>query len=223
VVLIFAAYEVPMIASFENIVISNEAVSIVLTSILSLDMAVNLLVPRILEGEKLEPLWKTQIKYLQFGFFVDLVGAFPFDIVFKNNLEHPEVLQMLRFTYCRWLPTISSTNLIYHEMSVWFQKTFNVGITFMTIFLLSGFLLVFLHIHACTVFLFGKVTDYSASSWHDVEDIIQAPTAEKYIWALFSAVSNTFPVTGYKYVIYHFGKCLHLLVLYGMDGTVEAK
>jgi hypothetical protein len=187
-----------MIASFENTSVSSRWVSMFLTVVYSADIIINLLHPRILEGDKLDSLRRSQLAYLKFAFICDIIGALPWDLISERHMEHPEILQMIRFIYCRGLSKLISTNYVYHEISTRFQKTLNVGISFMTIFMLSGFLLVFLHIHACIVFLFGKVTKYSADSWHDIEHIIAAPIAEKYIWALFSAVSNTFPVTGYR-------------------------
>ncbi|KAJ3071194.1 hypothetical protein HDU98_005676 [Podochytrium sp. JEL0797] len=115
-------------------------------------------------------------------------------------MQFADTLILLRLLHVRNVVKIFNTNPIYLSASHLLQKAFKVGSSFMSIFMLGGVLITFLHLHGCFIFLFGKLTYFESASWQDpnVVYVLSLPMSNQYIWTYFAAVANTFPITGYQ-------------------------
>ncbi|KAJ3219854.1 hypothetical protein HDU67_009042 [Dinochytrium kinnereticum] len=190
-------YEVPVIAAFETKLRSSE-LSIFLTFAMSMDILINFFTLRLVDGVVEPSIMHARLFYLRSGFFFDILSTIPFDIIFKSSIRYSEAFILIRLLYTRNIAKISKTNAYLMKLSRWIQKTFRIGVSFMRIFLLGGMLLTFLHIHGCIVFFLGKMTGFTGESWRKVSYLFQEAVQNQYIWSLFVATANTFPVTGFQ-------------------------
>ncbi|KAI8849359.1 hypothetical protein BC829DRAFT_185239 [Chytridium lagenaria] len=190
-------YEAPVIAAFETRVHSSD-LSIVLTAFFVIDITVQFFSLRIVDGVVEPSILDARWAYLRSGLLLDVLATIPFDIILKKSLRHSEACILIRLLYTRNLARISKTNAYLMKFSRWIQRTFRVGVSFMRIFLLGGILITFLHIHGCLVFFLGKVTGFTGDSWRKVNYLFQEEVNNQYIWSLFVATANTFPVTGFQ-------------------------
>lgn len=62
---------------------------------------------------------------------------------------------------------------------------------------LGSVLLLFLHFHGCFYFFIGRALNYDTVKWQEILSAKHS-LGEQYSWAVFSAIGNTFPVTGYR-------------------------
>ncbi|KAJ3100759.1 hypothetical protein HDU96_010229 [Phlyctochytrium bullatum] len=140
--------------------------------------------------------------YMRRSFLLDLLGAFPWYLVAevwtRYGMEFPENFLLVHLVYTRNLIRMFSVNPIIQYISKRIQTQLRVGGSFMNVFLFAGLLLIFLHMHACLIFFFGKITHYTPDSWQKILPLLDQPLIERYTWAFFNSVANTFPVTGYK-------------------------
>ncbi|KAJ3114433.1 hypothetical protein HDU96_002103 [Phlyctochytrium bullatum] len=136
--------------------------------------------------------------YLRTGLLLDVLCSIPLDIITAGTLKYAEALLLIRLLYTRNIGGIIQTNAYLMKCSRWIQKTFGIGVSFMRIFLLGGMLITFLHIHGCIVFFLGKVTGFPGESWRKVQYLFNETVSHQYIWSLFVATANTFPVTGFQ-------------------------
>ncbi|KAJ3416612.1 hypothetical protein HDV05_000894 [Chytridiales sp. JEL 0842] len=196
IIYLVALYEFPIIASFPGVSFQSKFVSILSTIMFGFDVAINFLIPRILEGERIESLKKSQLHYLKFGFILDIIGVLPFDIIFWR-MPYSEILMILRLLMIRNVYSIMLHSPLYSKLSTMLQKTLGVGISFMSIFMLTFLLVVFMHLQACIVFMFGKFTNFEAISWRPYDFVIKQEVANQYIWSVFNSVANVYPVTGF--------------------------
>ncbi|KAI9349842.1 hypothetical protein DFJ73DRAFT_760506 [Zopfochytrium polystomum] len=193
-------YEAPIIASFENHSMSVTTASILATVLTGLDILLRLFTLKMKNNVLVTSIWECRIEYAKRGLLVDLTSALPFDIICASVVPYSETLVLLRLLTAGRMVGIFHTNPLWKAISKKVQLTLKVGVSFMSIFFLGSILLLFLHIHACTIFLFGKLTNYEGTSWDEIADDVlhHKDLAAQYIWALFAAVSNTFPVTGFR-------------------------
>ncbi|KAJ3126455.1 anaphase-promoting complex subunit Hcn1 [Nowakowskiella sp. JEL0407] len=77
-------------------------------------------------------------------------------------------------------------------------RLFHIGFNFVSIFMFGGLLVIFIHLHGCSVFLVGKIMEFNTPAWEPWLHILDSPIEHQYTWAYFTAISNTFPVTGYR-------------------------
>ncbi|KAJ3194888.1 hypothetical protein HK101_001659 [Irineochytrium annulatum] len=154
-------------------------------------------------------------------FILDFIGMFPWLALVwwcGWGIQFPEALELLYILYCRNVGRILSDNPILCHFYKVIQRILHVGGAFMSIFIFMGLLACFLHLHACLLLFYGKISDHSAESWQPVLYVLQESPLAQYVWALFNryatvfyskesvivftcktfSVSNTFPVTGYK-------------------------
>ncbi|TPX36502.1 hypothetical protein SmJEL517_g01330 [Synchytrium microbalum] len=198
-ILFFTLIAIPVLVSFEDVGWADlEPLSWAMTIIFSVDTVLSLFTLQIINGCA-STLGKSQMNYIQNGFIPDVITCIPFDIIFAQASEFPETLLLLRLIRCSNLMSITGKNPVYRMCSKRFQRFFGFGGAFMAIFFFLFLLVIFLHAHACMVFLFGKITYYRAESWLPLQEtVLSQSILTKYTWSLFQALSNTFPVTGYK-------------------------
>ncbi|KAJ3388369.1 hypothetical protein HDU84_009803 [Entophlyctis sp. JEL0112] len=185
--------EVPVVASFDKSTIKFQQLSIALTVIFGFAVVIKFLVPS--NGQTIS---QHVVRYLLSSCLLDIVGAVPFDIILQDYVQFAETLTLLRLLNVRNLFAVFKSNPIYVSISLQLQKTFKVGSSFMSIFMLGGVLITFLHLHGCFIFLFGKFANFDSASWLAISDVLALNMSEQYIWAYFAAVANTFPITGYQ-------------------------
>ncbi|KAJ3229323.1 hypothetical protein HDU81_005489 [Chytriomyces hyalinus] len=191
-VYLFVLIKIPMITSFSHELSVSADVSTGLTAVFAVATFLNFFTA---PGTNLR---HRITRYLTKGFFADLIGTIPFDMILADHIPFSETLLLLRLVHVRNVVRIYNTNPIYVAGSHILQKMFKVGSSFMSIFMLGGVLITFLHLHGCFIFLFGKLTHFEAASWVAIHHILDASLADQYIWAYFAAVANTFPITGYQ-------------------------
>ncbi|ORY39612.1 camp-binding domain-like protein [Rhizoclosmatium globosum] len=192
-VYLFALFEIPVVASFSNTSIQSTPISEALTIVFGTATFLKFVTLTFSPFLQLNIL-----RYLTSSFLLDLAGTIPFDTLLINHINFPDTLLLIRLLHVCNIVRIFNTNPIYVTISHLLQKTFKVGSSFMSIFMLGGVLITFLHLHGCFIFLFGKLTRFESASWIAVEEILHVTMTEQYIWAYFAAVANTFPITGYQ-------------------------
>ncbi|KAJ3108527.1 hypothetical protein HDU97_000809 [Phlyctochytrium planicorne] len=197
VIHLIVLYEVPVIAAFETKLKATEF-SAFLTVVFITDIFINLFSLKIVDGTVDFSIVESRLQYLKRGLILDVVAAVPFDVIIGNSAHYSETLMLIRLLYSRRIGKIFQENAFLMQFSRWIQKSFRIGVSFMRIFLLGGILITFLHIHGCLVFLFGKITGFSGDSWKKVEYLFDETVKSQYIWSLFVATANTFPVTGFQ-------------------------
>ncbi|KAI9345014.1 cyclic nucleotide-binding-like protein [Obelidium mucronatum] len=186
-------FEVPVVASFSKTAVRSTPVSQILTGIFGFTTIMKFVTLSL----SLD-LQKNILRYLTSSFLLDFVATVPFDIICIGRMNFPDTLLLLRLLHVRNVVHIFNHNPIYVSISHFLQKTFKVGSSFMSIFMLGGVLITFLHLHGCFIFLFGKLAYFDSASWRAVHEVLEVPMSEQYIWAYFAAVANTFPITGYQ-------------------------
>ncbi|KAJ3236044.1 anaphase-promoting complex subunit Hcn1, partial [Chytriomyces hyalinus] len=129
-----------------------------------------------------------QIYYLKTGFCLDLVSAIPFELL---PVREQEFLWGLRLLRLYKLPRIFSTSPKFAAIRKSLESSLGIGKTFSGIFSLLFCLAIFLHLEACILFLAGRLNDFSNAT---IATVQYKDTFEKYIWALFTATGNTFPL-----------------------------
>ncbi|KAJ3223954.1 hypothetical protein HDU81_008822 [Chytriomyces hyalinus] len=129
-----------------------------------------------------------QIYYLKHEFILDLLSAFPFEMLPIPDAEYLWAIRILRL---HKLPRILAASPKFAAIRKYLETVLGIGKTFSGIFSLGFCLAVFLHWQACLLFLAGRLTDFSNSAIQFVQD---KNLVDQYIWALFTATGNTFPV-----------------------------
>ncbi|KAJ3391281.1 hypothetical protein CcCBS67573_g01567 [Chytriomyces confervae] len=129
-----------------------------------------------------------QLYYLKTGFCLDLMSALPFEVL---PVREQEFLWGLRLLRLYKLPRIFSTSPKFAAIRKTLESSLGIGKTFSGIFSLLFCLAIFLHLEACILFLAGRLNDFSNAS---IANVQFKDTFERYIWALFTATGNTFPL-----------------------------
>ncbi|KAI8838235.1 hypothetical protein BJ741DRAFT_601874 [Chytriomyces cf. hyalinus JEL632] len=129
-----------------------------------------------------------QLYYLKTGFCLDLISALPFEVL---PVREQEFLWGLRLLRLYKLPRIFSTSPKFAAIRKTLESSLGIGKTFSGIFSLLFCLAIFLHLEACILFLAGRLNDFSNAS---IANVQFKDTFERYIWALFTATGNTFPL-----------------------------
>ncbi|KAJ3251605.1 hypothetical protein HDU77_005784 [Chytriomyces hyalinus] len=129
-----------------------------------------------------------QLYYLKTGFCLDLMSALPFEVL---PVREQEFLWGVRLLRLYKLPRIFSTSPKFASIRKTLESSLGIGKTFSGIFSLLFCLAIFLHLEACILFLAGRLNDFSNAS---IANVQFKDTFERYIWALFTATGNTFPL-----------------------------
>ncbi|KAI8822788.1 hypothetical protein BJ741DRAFT_635106, partial [Chytriomyces cf. hyalinus JEL632] len=181
---------VPLEIGFETY--AHWSYSVILTIAFTTDIIIELITFRkmhpaiaALESPSLRD-W--QIYYVKREFLLDLLSAFPFELLPISMAEYLWAVRILRL---HKLPRILSASPKFAAIRKHLETVLGIGKTFSGIFSLGFCLAVFLHWQACSLFLAGRLTGYSNSAIEFVQD---KNLIDQYIWALFTATGNTFPV-----------------------------
>ena len=165
-----------------------------LTAVYFLDVIVNLFTIR--EKNIVVTVYESRIIYLKSRFVFDVISMIPWFAIFSN--EGYSLFYMIRIYN---LYKISTDNAIYKKIANTMDEKYGLGSSFFSMFGMGSLLFVFLHFHECLYFLVGKQIGFSSTSWITLNNntgILQKPLIDQYSWAFFAAISNTFPVTGYR-------------------------
>lgn len=190
----------PLAASFEKFDIEPHLLDVCFSVPFLVDIFFNFYTTKIIEDGEISVKLSRKI-YLKGSFILDLISVIPLEYIVEYavpTFEYPEVLLLVKLVRLHSFSKIVNCNPLFGEISKIFQKVIGVGSSFMSIFLFGGLLVVYLHLHACSIFLVGKLEHFSTKSWHDLHHVVEKDLSGQYTWSIFSAISNTFPVTGYR-------------------------
>jgi len=199
-VYIFVLFLVPVAASFEKSGLDCVTISVFISVIYFLDLIV--CINRLLHEEDMPALNLSQSRrhYIRKKLLVHVAATIPFSLILSlmgQSQKLQDLVLITHFARVKELSSIMSYNAFHISSVHQIRRVLNVGVSFGTM-ILSGFLLViFLHLHGCTYFYFGRILEFSAESWQQIT-VLESPFLEQYSWAVFSAIGNTFPVTGYR-------------------------
>ncbi|KAJ3249948.1 hypothetical protein HDU77_007262, partial [Chytriomyces hyalinus] len=173
---------VPLEIGFETY--AHWSYSVILTIAFTTDIIVELITFRkmhpsiaALESPSLRD-W--QLYYIKREFLLDLLSAFPFELLPISVAEYLWAVRILRL---HKLPRILSASPKFAAIRKHLETVLGIGKTFSGIFWLGFCLAVFLHWQACLLFLAGRLTGYSNSAIEFVKD---KNLIDQYIWALFT-------------------------------------
>ncbi|KAI9204730.1 uncharacterized protein BJ171DRAFT_599131 [Polychytrium aggregatum] len=186
---------IPVLVSFEKLAADTEYLSFVLTAMYFVDLLLDFYTVQLVDGVAVS-LAESRTMFIKHNLVLSLVTMLPFDIILENTIQNADTLLLLKLLKIFPFSKIVSQNPIYHALSKGFQRITGVGVSFMSIFLFGGLLLVFIHLHACSIFLMGRLMNYSTPTWNNFVPILNKDVGSQYTWAVFTAISNTFPVTG---------------------------
>ncbi|KAJ3396966.1 hypothetical protein HDU92_001257 [Lobulomyces angularis] len=191
---------IPVMTSYPkfDVAVSYVTISIILTTVYSMDVLIHFFkVAR--ESNCILSLQTSRKIYLKKKFIVQVISLIPYSIIF-SSWKNREALTIFYLIGVFELFRIFTKNPIYLILTARFQKKFNFGASFMSMFSLGLMLLIFLHLHGCFYFLCGRMQSFQTQSWKllEKEGILAKSVGAQYTWSVFAAISNTFPVTGYR-------------------------
>ena len=198
----FAAIAIiPITASFSTY-IGHEFIGFCyfLSAVYFLDVIINLFTVR--EKNIIATVDESRITYLKSRFIFDAVSMIPwFSIAYLYNIKFSEEFSVIYMIRIYNLYKILMENAIYKKIANKLDEKYGLGSSFFSMFGMGSLLFVFLHLHACSYFLVGKMIEFSSTSWislNNSTDILSKSLSDQYSWAFFAAIGNTFPVTGYR-------------------------
>ncbi|TPX59076.1 hypothetical protein PhCBS80983_g02740 [Powellomyces hirtus] len=200
VLYIVTLFAIPIGVSFSSAHVDTLAISTVLCLMFSADTLLNFVTLVISEGHPL-PLLQSVILYLRFDFWLDLLTSLPLHrFLVMGGITSPNIdaVLLVRLIRLRKFYPILVSNPIYGHASTWVQSAFGVGGSFMSVWLFGGLLLIYLHMYACGIFLMGELTDYESWQSPELQEMQHRSMGIQYTWAFFSAIANTFPITGFR-------------------------
>ncbi|TPX54094.1 hypothetical protein CcCBS67573_g09620, partial [Chytriomyces confervae] len=173
--------------------IFSRAYSVSLSASFFLDTAFTLLTkynhPKLLLKTNEPTLFEWQKHYLMTAFPLDILTIIPFELLPSDAADYLWLIRCIRIYK---LPHVISTSPLFHKLRKRLEGMLGIGESFSNIFPLTFFLCAFLHVEACTLFYVGRMSAFSNS----VIALVQYQNLQtQYIWALFSAIGNTFPLS----------------------------
>ncbi|KAJ3332334.1 hypothetical protein HDU76_000563 [Blyttiomyces sp. JEL0837] len=126
--------------------------------------------------------------YLRNHAFIDLITSIPFDLL---PIPSGQDLLLIRVLRTSRLPAIMMRSPVYRALRTSLEVWLGIGQAFSGIFALIFALAAFLHFQACMLFFVGRSENFSNPI---IADTVHSSRWEKYTWALFQAVGNTFPM-----------------------------
>ncbi|KAI8917527.1 hypothetical protein DFJ77DRAFT_456739 [Powellomyces hirtus] len=217
VLYIVTLFAIPIGVSFSSAHVDTLAISTVLCLMFSVDTLLNFVTLVISEGHPL-PLLQSVILYLRFDFWLDLLTTLPLHrFLMMSGITSPNIdaVLLVRLIRLRKFYPILVSNPIYGHASTWVQSAFGVGGSFMSVWLFGGLLLIYLHMYACGIFLMGELTDYESWQSPELQEMQHKSMGIQYTWAFFSAIANTFPITGFRPVTAYEQWCTIISCLMG--------
>ncbi|KAJ3097263.1 hypothetical protein HK100_005399 [Physocladia obscura] len=131
--------------------------------------------------------WRTH--YISHGFIIDFLTSIPLEVLPFPNSYYLLVLRMARIYK---LPDIIAASPKYSRLQKSLQSVLGIGSSVSMIFPLSCVFFLFLHLQACSLFLAARLHGFSNV---ETAPLINQTIYERYTWAIFSAVGNSFPMT----------------------------
>lgn len=198
VILFSTVYLIPVGISFDSAHLHIHVFTLSLTGIYFLDAMLNMCKLTTKEGTPV-PARTSMLRYLYRNGLIDLITVLPFGVIFTSiDSQHGNLAYLLRLIRLQRLGTIVMTNPVYGGISSWMQTTLGVGGSFMSVWLFGGLLLVYLHLYACGLFLAGKLTEFASWTHPEPQAVLTKDFGAQYTWAVFVAIANTFPITGFR-------------------------
>lgn len=195
----FVIMALPVLAAFESIAGNTSIVTWVVMTIYTFDSIVSFNLLSIKDGEIATDLKITRRNYMYKMLLFDVITTIPFDAIFQSTWSQSETLLITHVPRAAFrLFSCIQNNPYFVLLGKTFLQTFQLGASFMSMFFLGGLLVVYIHLHACTYFLVGRWTNFSSSTWGLLDSVLKSPAGNQYSWAIFSAMGNTFPITGFK-------------------------
>ncbi|KAI8827808.1 cyclic nucleotide-binding-like protein [Chytriomyces cf. hyalinus JEL632] len=169
----------------------SDAFSIIVTVVFAVDCFLSCFTIRrshhAMQSIKNATLRHWQSYYFTHGFAIDLITSFPFELLPYEYSHFLWCIRMLRVYKLSEMAFVSPTSFA-------FQKTMEgmgLGSSLTVIVPLTFISLIFFHLQACVLYLFGRI--YEGSN-DEIGKIMNATIWEQYTWAMFQAVANTFPL-----------------------------
>ncbi|KAI8832224.1 hypothetical protein BJ741DRAFT_667246 [Chytriomyces cf. hyalinus JEL632] len=166
--------------------------SIALSLIFAMDNFVTFMTvqprPKLLRIVKNPTLKDWQKYYLKTNFVVDFIATVPFELIPYGDCHYLWVIRCIRVYK---LPRTISGSPYFMLMRKKVETMLGIGQTFSGFFPLMFTLCAFLHVQACVLFFIGRLSQFSNSV---IAQVQHRSDFDKYVWALFTAVGNTFPV-----------------------------
>ncbi|KAJ3239783.1 hypothetical protein HDU81_005281 [Chytriomyces hyalinus] len=144
--------------------------------------------PKLLRVVKNPTLKDWQKYYLKTNFVIDLIVTVPFELIPYGDCHYLWVMRCLRLYK---LPRTVSGSPYFMLMRKKIETILGIGQTFSGFFPLMFTLCAFLHVQACVLFFIGRLCQFSNAV---IAQVQYRSDFDKYVWALFTAVGNTFPV-----------------------------
>ncbi|KAJ3019498.1 anaphase-promoting complex subunit Hcn1 [Thoreauomyces humboldtii] len=188
---------IPVGVSIKSANLNLTPLNILLAVAFGIDTLFNLLTLEVVEGHPV-PFLASVKCYLRFSFWLDIVTILPFKLMISANVSNIDCILLLRLLRLRRLYPIVASNPIFAAASRGIQHFSGLGGSFMSVWLFGGLLLVYLHLYACGVFLMGELTDFASWETTELETVRTKSPGNQYTWAVFSAIGNTFPITGFR-------------------------
>ncbi|KAJ1556745.1 anaphase-promoting complex subunit Hcn1, partial [Nowakowskiella sp. JEL0078] len=220
VVYFFIIFIVPVLVSFNPSIIQQNVqvyISLSLTLILALDTLIEHLTNDINQNDNnILPLFASFFQKLQFKFWVDLISVIPFDVLFlkfsrqkNSNIleirnEHKEMssriifeaLLMFRFFRITQVGKVAKSSH-YLRIMIQLRQVLSIRSAKTSILFYMFTMGIFLHFHACSMFLFGKILLFEDESWQNPNTHLNSLNVwSQYSFGWWAAVANTFPVNG---------------------------
>ncbi|KAJ3401452.1 hypothetical protein HDU80_005987 [Chytriomyces hyalinus] len=166
--------------------------SIALSVIFAIDNFVTFMTvqprPKLLRIVKNPTLKDWQKYYLKTNFVLDFIATVPFELIPYGDCHYLWVIRCIRVYK---LPRTVSGSPYFMLMRKKIETMLGIGQTFSGFFPLMFTLCAFLHVQACVLFFIGRLSQFSNSV---IAQVQYRSDFDKYVWALFTAVGNTFPV-----------------------------
>ncbi|KAJ3237279.1 anaphase-promoting complex subunit Hcn1 [Chytriomyces hyalinus] len=178
----------------------STAVSYELTTIFVIDTIINMMTLHLdKDGNALSFLRSAKRNMFSWGFLIDSVTMLPWKVIaiaingqYGWSLDGAG-LDMIRLFRMVRLPRIFRVPF-YRTVARTFRKITGVGVNAMAIITFLFNMIVFLHLHACFIFFFGRLAHFHDPAWITVRPEMMS-LDEKYSLGIWMSVANTFIVS----------------------------
>ncbi|KAJ1567065.1 Potassium/sodium hyperpolarization-activated cyclic nucleotide-gated channel 4 [Nowakowskiella sp. JEL0078] len=187
---------IPIIPSFDFEVLTIDQqlkLSVTLTALLGIDVIIELFTNEHHEicGNVLS-LSKSLKMKLRFIMLLDIISTIPFDIIFANRVP---ALILIRLTRLFSFPRVLNSPL-HKRISLKLNRILKLNNLYVGIIFYIFVMLMFLHFHSCSIFLFESLLVHGELDSDPFElrrERFKSAWAE-YTSAFWAAIANTFPV-----------------------------
>ncbi|KAI8841083.1 hypothetical protein BJ741DRAFT_595209 [Chytriomyces cf. hyalinus JEL632] len=178
----------------------STAVSYELTTIFLIDTIINMMTLHLdKDGNALSFLRSAKRNMVSWGFLIDAVTMLPWKLIaiaindqYGWSLDGAGLDMIKLFRMVR-LPRIFRVPF-YRTVARTFRKISGVGVNAMAIITFLFNMIVFLHLHACFIFFFGRLAHFHDPAWITVRPELMS-LDEKYSLGIWMSVANTFIVS----------------------------